>query len=456
VKLPLRVRLTALFSLGMAVVLTGFGAFVYQRLGRDLLASVDLGLRAHAQVVTDRVHQGVAGLSSGRSLIDPDESFAQVLDASGQVVDASSDLSEASLLTPGALRTITRPTFVSFTVPTIDVDPIRVLAVPVVSPGGTSYVLVGATLGDRKDALWALVLSLAIGGPVALILASGAAWLVIGGALRPVEQMRKEAAAVSASEPSRRLPVPATGDELARLGATLNAMLDRLQQAMVSERQFVDNASHELRTPLSVLKTELELALSRSRSPEELRQALANASVETDRLVRLSEDLLVLARMEHGRVPLARREVSVRELVSETAAPYGSRARTAGARIILEVDSVRVSADPVRLRQALENLLDNALRHVGGGGVITVRSKHENGAVSLTVEDTGPGFDSAILESAFEPFSRSPGTQSGNGSVEGAGLGLAIVKAVAEAHGGTAKAENSPAGGARVVLLFPG
>ena len=451
-RLPLRVRLTAIFALGMAVVLAGFGAFVYMRLGRDLLASVDLGLRAHAQVVGDRVQRGAGGLGSGRALIDPDESFAQVLDPSGTVVEASSDLSEISLLSPAEIRTMTRPTFVTVRIARIDADPVRLLTVPVASAGETSYVVVGATLGDRKDALWTLLLSLGIGGPAALILASGAAWLVIGGALRPVERMRREAAAVSASEPRRRLPVDETGDELARLGTTLNDMLDRLQRSMESERQFVDNASHELRTPLGVLKAELELALSRSRSPEELRQALSNASAETDRLVRLAEDLLVLARMEHGRVPIHRREVSIEDLVAEAIAPYEARAHQAGARIDVSVDSERVSADPVRLRQALDNLLDNALRHGGDGGVVTIRSERSDGTMRLIVEDSGPGFAPDVLPRAFEPFTGSSAAQAGSGPGEGAGLGLAIVMAVAEAHGGTATAENLPEGGARVVL----
>src|SRR5439155_1173537 len=136
-----------------------------------------------------------------------------------------------------------------------------------------------------------------------------AGWIVIGSALGPVERMRQEAAAISASEPERRLPVPSSGDELARLGTTLNAMLDRLQDALERERRFVDDASHELRTPLSILKMELDLALARARTPEELESALTNAAEETDRLVRLAQDLLVLARLEGGRVLVHRAEV---------------------------------------------------------------------------------------------------------------------------------------------------
>jgi two-component system OmpR family sensor kinase len=457
VKLPLRLRLTLVFALGMAVVLAGFGAFVYVRLGRDLLASVDLGLRARAQVVADRVqHERKVPLATGESLIDPDEAFAQVLDSSGRVVQASSEASSAPLLTAAVVRGVSRPAFVTVTVPRIDADPLRLLVVPVASVEGRDFVIVGATLGDRKDNLASLLLSLAIGGPVALILASGAAWLVVGGTLRPVERMRREAHAVSASEPSRRLPVPATGDELARLGTTLNDMLDRLQRGMDQERRFVDSASHELRTPLGILKAELDLALARARSPEELRMALASASAEADRLVRLAEDLLVLARMEHGRVPVHRTEVSLRELVADAIPPYEHRAREAGARIVVDGAPDPVKVDPVRVRQALENLLDNALRVVTAGGVITVLLEQADGRIRIAVDDSGPGFPPDVVETAFDPFVRSATAPSGNGAGDGAGLGLAIVRAVAEAHGGTATAENLPAGGARVTLMLSG
>jgi heavy metal sensor kinase len=338
-------------------------------------------------------------------------------------------------------------------VPRIDVDPVRLLVVPAGSAGDRRFVVVGATLGDRKDDLARLVVALAIGGPAALILTSLAGWLLAGGALRPVEAMRREAAAISVSEPDRRLPVPAGRDELARLGGTLNSMLDRMQEAFERERRFVDDASHELRTPLSILKMELDLALARSRTPEELEAALRGAALETDRLVRLAEDLLVLARVEHGRLPLSRTDVSVREALQETVGSYEHRARTAGARIELDVPDGTARVDPARLRQAVANLLENALRHSSAGGVIRVRAARDGRSVAISVEDSGPGFPADLLEHAFEPFARS-----GGGDPDGAraGLGLTIVRAVAQAHGGTATAENLPQGGARVTFSLPG
>jgi two-component system OmpR family sensor kinase len=448
--LPLRVRLTLAFALGMVLVLSGLGAFVYVRVGRDLLASTDLGLRSRAQVLVDSIgRRGSVLAGASGSLIDPDESFAQVLDPSGGVVDSSSEATKAPLLPPTSLRSVTEATFFVRSVPSIDTDPVRLLAVPAGSAGDRIYVVVGATLGDRSDALHRLLVALAVGGPVALILTSAAGWALSGAALRPVERMRREADAISVSEPERRLPVPPTGDELARLGTTLNAMLDRLQASFERERRFVDDASHELRTPLSVLKMELDLALARTRTPEELQAALTSASQETDRLVRLAEDLLVLARTDRGRLPLHREEVDVSDVLSRTCAAYEVRARASKVRIDLDAPPKKASVDPARLRQALENLLENALRHTPPGGVVRVRAGVEGGVVTLAVEDSGPGFAPDILGRAFEPFARSEAEEDGGST---AGLGLAIVRAIADAHGGEVRAENRPQGGARLTL----
>jgi len=452
-KLPLRLRLTLAFAVGMALVLSAFGGFVYWRVGHDLLASLDLSLRGRAQVITSALDDTASGgIRSDGDLIDPDESFAQVLDASGILVDASSAELETPLVSPAELGSVADPLFLIKDVPEIDADPLRLLVVPIDSSGDRRFVVVGATLGDRRDALDRLFIALIVGGPVALLLTSSAGWLVAGAALRPVEAMRREAEAISVSEPDRRLPVPPTRDELARLGATLNSMLDRLQLAFERERRFVDDASHELRTPLAILKMELDLALVRSRTPEELEAALRNASVEADRLAQLAEDLLVLSRAERGRLPLHREEVSLDELMHQAVELFENRARSSGARIELEVDAGTAWVDPARLRQAVENLLENALRHSGHGGVVTLRAIRNGDPVTISVEDTGPGFPADLIQTAFEPFSRS---ESGAGDGAGAGLGLAIVRAVAEAHGGTVRAENLPEGGARITLSLP-
>jgi heavy metal sensor kinase len=440
-RLPIRLRLTLAFAIGMAVVLASLGAFLYLRLGHELLGEIDMALRSRAQVVEAGVRNGSFDAQSG-GLVDADEAYAQVLDGSGAIRQSSPQVASAPLVPASALPSTT-PVFATRRVTGLE-DPARLLMVPL--EGGTTYIVVGATLSDRHEALDRLLVLFAIGGPVALALMSLAGWLLAGAALRPVERMRREAAAISASEPDRRLAVPPTGDELDRLATTLNEMLQRLQDALARERRFVDDASHELRTPLGILQGELELSLSRPRSSQELETALRRASAETDRLVRLAEDLLVLARTEDGRLPVRREDAALARVVGEACEGRRALARDGGVSLEVDTGEDRANIDPVRVRQAVENLVDNAVRHSPAGAAVRVSAHREDGRVRIRVDDAGPGFAPSALATVFEPFAGA-----GDG---GAGLGLAIVRAVALSHGGDAVAENPPGGGARVTLTL--
>jgi heavy metal sensor kinase len=448
----LRLRITLAFAAGMAAVLLVLGVFVYIRTGAGLLDEVDAGLRSRAEVLAAEIRSGGPDLPDvTATLIESDEAFAQIADPSGEILHSSRIVQATPLLDARSVGSITRAELFDRRIPGID-NVTRVLAAPVPS-GERRYVLmVGASLQDRRDELLQLGATLAIAGPVALALISVAGWLLIGAALRPVERMRGEAAAISALEPDRRLPVPPGDDELASLATTLNAMLSRLQVAFDRERRFVDDASHEIRTPLGVLRGRLELALSRSRSREELEDALRRSLAETERLSHLAEDLLVLSRVDGGRVPIHREEVDLSELLKETIAPYRERAEGLGVRLDVAAPDRSASLDPIRVRQALGNLLDNSLRHVRDGGTIDVVVARVDGRIQIRVDDSGEGFPPDVLAVAFEPFTRGPADR----TEPGAGLGLAIVRAVAEAHGGGASAENRPDGGASVTLTLEG
>ena len=262
--------------------------------------------------------------------------------------------------------------------------------------------------------------------------------------------MRRRAAEISAQTPGERLPVPATNDELERLGTTLNEMLERLEDALQRERDFVADAGHELRTPLSLLRTELELALRHSDSPEELRAAVRRSAKEVDRLAQLAEDLLLIARSERGELPLQVETVDADELLASVVRRFRWRADEADRALRPETaDGLRVRADRLRLEQALGNLVDNALRH--GGGRVTLRAAAVNGSIELHVRDEGPGFPPDFLDRAFERFTLPDTARDG----AGAGLGLSIVRMIAEAHGGSARAENAQGGGADVWLAVP-
>ncbi len=324
----------------------------------------------------------------------------------------------------------------------------RLLAVPLADG---SYLVLGIDIEDQQEVVSQLTVLVAVGGPIVLLALSALGWVLAGAALRPVEELRSEAAAISLSEPDRRLPVPDTGDELQRLTETLNEMLDRVHDALDRERRLVDEASHELRTPLGVLKTEVDLALKGPRSREELEGALRSIAQETERLRRLTQDLLVLARSDRGRLPVHRADVDVSGVIERVAAEFDDRAGREGVRLRTSGSRVRARVDADRVRQAVENLVDNGLRHAGRGGSVEVRADRDGDRLRIVVVDSGPGFAADVLDRAFEPFARADGGREG----DGAGLGLTIVRAVAEAHGGSATARNVEGGGAAVSLELP-
>jgi signal transduction histidine kinase len=232
------------------------------------------------------------------------------------------------------------------------------------------------------------------------------------------------------------LDEPATDDEIRRLALTLNAMLARIQESFERQRAFVDHASHELRTPLANLSLELELAQRGERTREEIEAALVSVAHEVRHLDALASNLLVLARATDGRLPIVREATDLSEVVRVTASTFTARAAAQGVELEVEPGSTGVVlVDPVRMRQVVTNLVDNALRVTPRGGRARVAVRVGADEIRIQVSDTGPGFAEAVRNSAFEMFVR--GTE--DRATPGAGLGLAIVAAIAVAHGGRAQ-----------------
>jgi signal transduction histidine kinase len=266
-------------------------------------------------------------------------------------------------------------------------------------PVSRRVLVVGGTRENRAETLDSLRTAFFIGGPLALLLAALGGYVLAGFALRPVAE------------------------------------------GITRERRFVADASHELRTPLALLKTELELALRRARTPEELERALRSASAETDRLGRIADDLLLLARSDSGRLPLRLEPVDVDDLLGVVAGRFRSRAETERRTLVVDAGRAGVLiADRLRLEQALENMLDNAFMH--GAGDVRLAAVAQHGTVELHVTDDGGGFAADFVEHAFDRFSRADEARTRGGS----GLGLAIVDTVARAHGGTAHAASRDRG----------
>ncbi|MEU0966031.1 ATP-binding protein [Streptomyces sp. NPDC005917] len=468
--MPLRWRLALLFALGTAVVIATAGLLFVQQLTTGMNSSLDSTLRVRADAEAVRLQSAgplpplpppppPEGKDGGRQVDQQgqhpaSDDITQVLALDGTVL-ATTDQAGRQPLAAAAQRQAAARTPVRFTA-VLEGEKFRVLALrarngtrPVVVVVGVGSHLVEEATTRTSTALW-------IAGPPAVALAGLGAYLLTGSALRPVERMRRRLADISEQDTGARLQVPETRDEIATLATTMNAVLDRLALALARQRGFVADAGHELRTPLTTLKAELELASRPGRSHDALVDAITAAADDTDRLIRLAEDLLLLARADEGRAFIRSQPMAPADILTRAVHAASARADTSGVRLNLNADtSVRVVADPDRLRQAVDNLLDNALHYTPDGGVIDVALSTEPGAgfAVIEVRDDGPGFPPAFLPLAFERFRRADAARARTSG--GAGLGLAIVRSIAEAHRGRAVADNPADGGARVRVELP-
>ncbi len=338
----------------------------------------------------------------------------------------------------------------------------RLLAEPHVMNRVNVVVVVGSSLTELDRTRDLLLAGLTVGGSVLIALCAVGAWLLAGAVLRPVQRMTDEAAAIatSATESTlrRRLELPRSRDEIAHLGATFNNLLDRVENAVQRERHFVDDASHELRTPLAILRGELELAASEAADPAVINdpvrttQLLARLSTEVDRLARLAEDLLVLARArsEHD---IHANQVDLLSLATRVAGRLPTRGRTRRP-IDVSGEAITVPWRSDHAERVLTNLLDNATRFAASRVAVTIESGSDGigqPVARIVVSDDGAGFSSDFLPHAFERFAIADRARTRSGT----GLGLAIVSELTEAAGGRVEAGRSPLGGAAVTVTIP-
>src|SRR4051812_35561086 len=447
-RLPIRAPLTIAFIAVMAIVLATAGAVLYGQFSHDLDSDIDGSLRAQAI--------DVAALVAGRgpqAVHVSGQRLAQVYASDGRILATTEAAAGIRLLTVTQARAAAHDNL-RIKRRTVASSNIRVRAVPA-RRGDDEAVAVAVSLEQRDDELSRLRTRLSIAGPLALLLASLAGYELAGAALRPVDRMRGRAEQITESQLSERLPVPHTNDEIEALGRTLNDLLDRVEAAVARERRGGSDASHELRTPPTTLRAEGDPALRGGRGPDELRAALTSAAEEAERMTRLADDLLVLARADQGRLPLSPHSIAARELLQEAATRAGAAARARGREITVDgpdgdSSAAAVLADRDRAAQALDNLVTNALRY--GEGKIELSAQPDGDLVELHVADDGHGFPDDIIDHAFERFGRGNEARAGG---SGSGLGLSIVEVVARAHGGRAGVRNRPDGGADAWIGLP-
>jgi signal transduction histidine kinase len=374
----------------------------------------------------------------------------QVIDTTGRVVAASSVPASGEPLTkarpaPGKVVVRERQSLPSLG----DHDPYLVVARGVTRDGADYTVVVAAPLKQREEAVETVLFYLFAGIPLLLLLVGGATWVLVGRSLRPVERIRARVHGITAARLDDRVPVPRSGDEVARLAGTMNEMLDRLDRAHGEQRRFLADASHELRSPLSTVIVGLEVAAA-DPTGQVWRETHPTMHAEAERMSELVHDLLLLAEADDTGLRLDRVDVDLDDLVDAEA----RRLRAlGGVEVRAQIAPVRVRGDARKLSQLIRNLADNAAREADQR--VRLALSLDDDAALLVIEDDGDGIPPQDRERVFDRFVRLDPSRERRQGGTGTGLGLAIVAEVVRAHGGAVRVLESPLGGARFEVRLP-
>ncbi|MFI5647808.1 sensor histidine kinase [Kitasatospora sp. NPDC051705] len=429
-----RTRTTLAACASVAVVMLAASAAVLLLLRANLERTVETGAREQAQAVARLAADG--HLATPLPL-DHGTDFIQVTDAAGKVVAASQNLTGHPALTP----TTTEDGHTSYDLRALgDEHHQRVTTLTADTPAGPVTIRVGASLRTADTAEDLTTAALAGLSAVLLVTVATLTWRATGRALRPVEAIRAEVAAIGDRDLDRRVPEPRSDDEIARLAGTMNAMLDRLETAGTRQRRFIADASHELRSPLTGLRAQLEIALTHPDA--QVRTGLvAGALEDTERLQSLATDLLLLARLDATGSDRPHEQVDLTELVRATVAGRGPQPHPVD---LHAQEGITVTGNPLWLGRLLTNLLDNAQRHARRHVTVRLSGDDTGGQAVLDVANDGTPIDPADRERIFERFTRLDEARSRDDG--GSGLGLSIARDIATIHGGTLTVQDAPDG----------
>jgi two-component system, OmpR family, sensor kinase len=458
VKLPVKARLTFLYLTLFAVIIAAWSVFVVVLVRADLYAGLDRAIDSRAsQLVLNLNGSGEGEFRdvTGATLtgVPPAESTAQLLSATGTVLESSGDTMSVEPLVPRSVltRALRTGSASVHTVTDRGGERFRVLIARV--PGSDRLVAVGTSTENADASIQRLVLIMLLSGPLALIAAGAAGWLLAGRALAPVARMSAIADGIGIEALDERVPVPPGRDELSGLASTLNHMLDRLETGVRAKRRLIADASHELQTPLAVMRTELDVSLAAGTLPEEATEVLESAREETDRMARIVRNLLTLARFDEGTLRLLRQTIDMRELATAAVDALATPAREASVAVTAGGVAAQVDADPEYLRVAIVNIVENAIKYAGRGATVTVDTHVAGTEAIISVADTGPGIPADDLPHIFDRFYRADRSRTHESG--GSGLGLAISREIIEAHGGRLEVESEVGQGSRFSVALP-
>jgi signal transduction histidine kinase len=473
----IRQRLTFWYTVALGITIAAFGTLLYLERRQSSLRELDQRLGLEADLANRWLSESynvlgrIVTTAGSSPSLDPGISayleavrdYVVVTDTSGNVLA----LSEAArALNADALQALTAP-LDSFRLPkragTINlgagIGALRWLAVRVQAAGPEIGGLMVATPTSQIAFGPAdLVRSMLIIAPIILLASALVGYWLAGTFLRPVQGIMDEIEAISDGRSlHRRLAVPLSGDEMARLTQTVNGMLARLEQSFGSLHRFTADASHELKTPLMVLRAGVERALVHPGVPSEILQSLDETLAQINEMTELVESLLTLARADEGRAPLAVEQSDLRDLLGDVVETAGMLGEGSGVSVTSTMPErpVRMAVDPHRIREMLLNLVTNAIKYTPKGGTIDLSLADQDGAVSITVRDTGIGIAPGDLPHIFERFWRADPARSRTGERPGTGLGLAITKWIAEAHGGGITVQSRPGRGTIFTVRLP-
>jgi signal transduction histidine kinase len=473
----IRRRLTLWYTVALAVTVLAFGAALYverrqasvRELDQRLSLESDLAHRWLSQsykvlgriVTTANISPALDPAIS--AYLEAARDYLIVADSSGKVLalsDVTRDLNAAALerlTAPLDTLPLTRHSGVLSLSPPI--GDVRYLVVPVTDAGPRiGGLLVATTTRQASFGPSDLLRSMLLIAPIILIGAVLVGYWLAGTSLRPVQGIMDEVDAISdGTSLHRRLAVPLSGDEIARLAGTVNGMLARLEKSFGSLHRFTADASHELKTPLMVLRAGVERALTHPGTPAEILQSLDETLAQINQMTEMVENLLTLARADEGRAPLAVEESDLRELVADVAETAGMLGEGAGVTAVhsLPETPVRLAVDRHRIREMLLNIVTNAIKYTPQGGSIALSLEENEDSVTFTVQDSGVGIAAGDLPHIFERFWRADQARSRTGDRPGTGLGLAITKWIAEAHGGTITVQSRPGRGSVFLVRLP-
>ena len=421
-------------------------------------------------------HEVLGSLVVGADRPTLDPATSAYLEGSRSLLVVASPRGEVLFLSPAArelgyasLQTLTErlpPVPVSPVEGTVDLGPgvgeVHYVVLPVRDAGDEiGGVLAAAAIGAAAPPLFdapSFIRAMLVVSPLIILFALGLGYWLAGRALAPVQGLMDEVEAITDGRSlHRRLAVPLTADEVARLASTLNRMLARLEQSFGSLHRFTADASHELKTPLMVLRAGVERSLTDPRTPPEVLQTLDETLEQINWMTEMVENLLTLARADEGRAPLTLEPHDLGPVIADVAETAEMLGEQQGITVTSQVpdEPVTIAVDPHRIREMLLNLVTNAIKYSGSGGSVALELLDEGDQVAIVVRDTGIGIAAGDLPHIFDRFWRADPARSRTGDRPGVGLGLAITKWIAEAHGGAINVQSRPGRGTTFTVLLP-